>query len=646
MTRRILLSLAALLALLPGLALAQQINCAPTTPCTTAGPSGTGTGDPAYVAFGKANSWALIAATPLSITNSGILSLNPTLSLSGIVPVANGGTGTASPGLVAGANVTVTGTWPNQTISATGGGGGGISSIGLTMPAGFTVTGSPLTANGTLAVSTALSGVLKGSAGAFTTASAADIYGLFTSGTASTCLNSAGGLTACGASGTTLTIGTTTISGGTVGQILTVGSGPVLTQTATLPVANGGTGTASPGLVAGTNIGSITGTWPNQTINATGSVTSVGATVPAFLSVTGSPITGSGTLAISYSGTALPVANGGTGVTTSTGSGAVVLATSPTLTTPTLGAATATTINGTSIPSSATLVTTASLATPPAIGGTTPAAGAFTTLSASGNLTTNVTGSTQCLHVNTSGVVSGTGLDCGSGGSGITALTGQVTASGTGSVAATLSPTAITSASGGDRTTLLNTDKMLVTPTGGGTNYYTTLTEVATNVFAQGTAIGSLPNASALTGTEQLPAVQSSTGVNITPVQVAAYLNTTFAGVAPNFSSAVDITTPLTSAINAANSAGGGSIYIPPGKWSVTSLPAITAPLTIRGAGLGSFRGDGTTQYDDFVTELALTTNTGTLINIQANSVKISDIRLTMNNATPAAQGAESEEHT
>lgn len=38
--------------------------------------------------------------------------------------------------------------------------------------------------------------------------------------------------------------------------------------TGLLPVARGGTGTASPGLVAGTNITSITGTWPNQTINA------------------------------------------------------------------------------------------------------------------------------------------------------------------------------------------------------------------------------------------------------------------------------------------------------------------------------------------------------------------------------------------
>ena len=60
---------------------------------------------------------------------------------------------------------------------------------------------------------------------------------------------------------------------------------------------------------------SATPTWTTPT---TGTVTSVAATVPAFLSISGSPITGSGTLAISYSGTALPVANGGTGLTTLT----------------------------------------------------------------------------------------------------------------------------------------------------------------------------------------------------------------------------------------------------------------------------------------------------------------------------------------
>jgi hypothetical protein len=50
-------------------------------------------------------------------------------NVTGIVAVVNGGTGTTTPNLVAGTNVTITGTWPNQTINASGGGGGGSSPI-------------------------------------------------------------------------------------------------------------------------------------------------------------------------------------------------------------------------------------------------------------------------------------------------------------------------------------------------------------------------------------------------------------------------------------------------------------------------------------------------------------------------------------
>ena len=53
----------------------------------------------------------------------------------------------------------------------------------------------------------------------------------------------------------------------------------------------------------------------------------------------------------------LPVAQGGTGATSTTGSGANVLATSPTLTTPTIGAATATTINKVTITAPTTSAT-------------------------------------------------------------------------------------------------------------------------------------------------------------------------------------------------------------------------------------------------------------------------------------------------
>ena len=127
-----------------------------------------------------------------------------------------------------------------------------------------------------------------------------------------------GGAGGGGGSGTVTSVA---ISGGTTG--LTTSGGPITTSgtvtlAGTLAVASGGTGTATPNIVAGTNI-TVSGTWPNQTIAASGgsgSVTSVAATVPAFLSVAGSPITTSGTLAITLSGSALPVVNGGTGTTT------------------------------------------------------------------------------------------------------------------------------------------------------------------------------------------------------------------------------------------------------------------------------------------------------------------------------------------
>jgi hypothetical protein len=54
-----------------------------------------------------------------------------------------------------------------------------------------------------------------------------------------------------------------------------------------------------------------------------GTVTSVGATVPSFLSIGGSPVTSSGTLAITLSGTALPTTSGGTGLTSFTANGVV-----------------------------------------------------------------------------------------------------------------------------------------------------------------------------------------------------------------------------------------------------------------------------------------------------------------------------------
>jgi hypothetical protein len=56
--------------------------------------------------------------------------------VTGVLPIANGGTGTASPSLVQGTNVTITGTWPNQTINSSAGVTAG-KSISLAMIFGF-----------------------------------------------------------------------------------------------------------------------------------------------------------------------------------------------------------------------------------------------------------------------------------------------------------------------------------------------------------------------------------------------------------------------------------------------------------------------------------------------------------------------------
>jgi hypothetical protein len=72
---------------------------------------------------------------------------NVTVGFDGILPVASGGTGTSTPALVAGTNVTITGDWPNQTINASGGGGGGGTPGGPTGSIQFNGGGGTFTGN-------------------------------------------------------------------------------------------------------------------------------------------------------------------------------------------------------------------------------------------------------------------------------------------------------------------------------------------------------------------------------------------------------------------------------------------------------------------------------------------------------------------
>jgi hypothetical protein len=121
----------------------------------------------------------------------------------------------------------------------------------------------------------------------------------------------------------TLTAGTGISVSGTYPSFTVTNTSPssggtVTSVTATAPMASTGGTTPNLSMPAATSSqnGYLTSTdWTTFNNKGSGSVTSVAASVPSFLSISGSPITTSGTLAISYSGTALPVANGGTGLT-------------------------------------------------------------------------------------------------------------------------------------------------------------------------------------------------------------------------------------------------------------------------------------------------------------------------------------------
>jgi hypothetical protein len=138
----------------------------------------------------------------------------------------------------------------------------------------------------------------------------------------STNVTAAGTLATVNTNVGSFTNATLTVNGKGLITAASSGTAPVTSVTATSPVASTGGATPDISMPAATTSvsGYLTSTdWTTFNGKGSGTVTSVAATVPSFLSVSGSPITTSGTLAITLSGTALPIANGGTGATTLAG---------------------------------------------------------------------------------------------------------------------------------------------------------------------------------------------------------------------------------------------------------------------------------------------------------------------------------------
>jgi hypothetical protein len=268
--------------------------------------------------------------------------------LSSILAVASGGTGTATPSLVAGTNVTITGTWPNQTINSTasGGGGGTVTSVAaLTLG----TTGTDLSSS--VANSTTTPVITLN----VPTASATN-RGVLSSADWST-FNSKGSGTVTSVSGTN----------------------PVLVSS----------GTTTPVVSLATNYGDTQNPYANKTGNYVLAAPNGITGAPSFRALVAADIP---TLNQNTTGTAaglsatLAVASGGTGVTTSTGSGSVVLSNSPVLQSPTLGTPSSGTLTNCTFPTlnqnttgnAATATTATNLS-----GGTVAA----TTITATGDIT-------------------------------------------------------------------------------------------------------------------------------------------------------------------------------------------------------------------------------------------------------------------
>lgn len=225
--------------------------------------------------------------------------------------------GTISNAQLANSSLTVNGT------SISLGGSGTVTAAAGTLTGttlNSTVVSSNLTSVGTLTSGTwnaSTIGAIYGGTGQNTVTTGDLLYGSASNtwsklgiGSTGTILRVVGGVPTWGTDYTGTVTSVAALTLGTTGTDLssTVANGT------TTPVITLNVPTAS-----ATNRGVLSSAdWTTFNNKGSGSVTSVAASVPSFLSISGSPITTSGTLAITYSGTALPVANGGTGLTSLT----------------------------------------------------------------------------------------------------------------------------------------------------------------------------------------------------------------------------------------------------------------------------------------------------------------------------------------
>lgn len=386
----------------------------------------------------------------------------------------------------------------------------------------------------------------------------------------------------------TVVIPALTVSGITGStQCLHVNTSGVVSGTGSDCGAGGG-GSAFNAITSGTNTTAAMLVGTGASLGVTGSGTITATAVPV------GGVSGLGTGVATFLATPSS-ANFAAAVTGETGTGAVVFATSPTLVTPVLGVAAATSLQ-----------------------------------------LTGITGSTQCLHVDTSGNITGTGSECGSagGGSAFSTITGGTNTSaamlvgtgaslgvtGSGTITATAAPasglTGTTLASGVVTSSLTSTGTL----TGGATGAGFTValgTSTVTGILGAvngGTGNGffavsgpttatrtfTFPNASAtvLTSNAAVTAAQGGTGVANTATLTLGSSNQNWATLGTGI---VKNTTTTGAISNAASSdviglwsgtcssstflRGDGSCQAPGGSGNVTAGGTLTSNAIVLGAG-------------------------------------------------------------
>jgi len=272
-----------------------------------------------------ATGWGfIVAGAAVTSFSAGTTGLTPgtastgAIVLGGILNVVNGGSGTATPALVAGSNVTITGTWPNQTISSSNP-GGTVTSVTGTAP--VVSSGGTTPAISMAAATTSVNGYLtstdwntfngKQPAGTYVNSVSGTTGRITSTGGTTPVIDLTSGVATAGTTGSATLIPVVTID--TYGRVtgITTAANPqgTVTSVGGTGMVNGitltGTVTSTGDLTLGGTLGSIANSQlSNSAITINGSAVSLGGSITVTATASNALTIGTGLSGTSYNGSA------------------------------------------------------------------------------------------------------------------------------------------------------------------------------------------------------------------------------------------------------------------------------------------------------------------------------------------------------